>query len=354
MAGGMGPFDIAGPFIGEQSAIDTQATVLKSALHFSSLDIKTPKNAIETGPAHSMGFQNQKRFNGSYMVNQTAEGVVTLDTFPAFLFGMFCARSTIQLASDAYEHTYTPFKLTKQMLYYSILYLYGTVAPSFTGALWREMAINSLITQMGFTISANAAPKFRLGWRASNEGPGAGGESLSLDDDYNMPIPSDPTSNDFTLPAWAPDFADLCVKSIDVQADFYNVDYQCLNSAEPIATVAPQDLTFTLDMLYTSESLAMYQYIKYLTTTPSANARAMRPGFAEGNINFTAAGNTAIPATDPVAYPSLSVLAPDVQWISADINQGSNPVDIRIVGKVFKPTYSFVVVNGKPGAEMAL
>lgn len=343
--------DLEALYLAKQSAKGTPNTTLKMVSSYTSYNSTMNKEEVPIPPGLGRSFYTQPSFNGSFIGESTADGILTLSRLPSHIFSPFCSFTTDATAAPIYTHTYVPLASNTTMPWFTSAAVYGKSGTPGLGIQTKVMR-DTRITSASFMVAGGEAPSFNLGFNNLNEGVGAGTETFSIDSDFYMPIPSDSTSNLFTPPSWWPSV--YCIQSINNEwANQATNAGPCLNSGEYADILTTQaGWTLTMQLPYDANSKQIYNHMTYLTNTSIPSYSAVRPGYKEGAFSYKVSTQQVIPTT--IVPYSLTVNFPDLQWISANISSGQTPVMVEVVAKSFGTNWTAVVVNDKTNAQMTL
>ena len=344
--------DVDGPYMAIQSAKGTAANALKGTLHYSKLTKTVDKTMNETGPALGAGNRRQPGFNGSFKVTSQYDFVLTLDRFLAHFFEPMAGRTSTVVSPGVNQHVWAEYFRNSTKPYLSVAHVLGATGMGAGVAI--EKIRDARLTGANFKIAAGAAPSGSLSFTGLNEGIGdSTNDTYAFDTAYNMPIPSDPTSNSFSFPSFFPSSGSLCCTEIDATwTDTTQDGPACLGSGELSDTYGTNQFwTLKFGFTWDANDNQVYNWVNYLTNTGLDKDRAIRPGFIEGAFSFSAAGQNVIPST--VVKPSLGMSFPSLQWTKANRDTGQAGIMLSVEA-ISYGDWTATGINGKSGSQMAL
>lgn len=339
-------------FIAKQSAKGTVPTTFNGVTGFTRLETVVEKEFTPGANFLGGGIYTGKAIGRSFVINGTAEGWVSLDLFPAFLFSIIGTKGTTTGAGADKTHPYTFITRNINLPYFSIYVLHGETTPG-TGIMTELVRDCRISGPIILNFSSTDAVKFSFPFKGLQEGPGAGGPTLNFSTDFNIPAPIDSANNQYNFPSWFPAANTICATALEVRWEPTVVDGDpCLTNGEhsdTYITMATWRLNHTLK--WTQDMVQVYNHINYGTASPSANASQLVAALKEGAFDFKVSSTNVIPTTS-IPY-SLAMSFPDLQWLNAQVSN-ADP-DILTTGCVsFGSSMTATIINATSGTAMVI
>jgi hypothetical protein len=333
-------------FARQSSGKGVAATVLKGGLALVNFNNDTDIEKVDGEPMLGAGIYMQKGMGVSYVTNQSGNGWVTLDLFPAQIFSAFMTKGT-STGTAAYTHPYTLIDRNVNLPYLSILLVNGESAAG-VGIL-TTLIRDVRLTSFGFTIDGTDAVKWDATWQGLNQGVGTGSETLSFNTAFNIPDANNAATT-YTWPSWFP--STYCLQNVNIKwQPAAGVNPPCIGSGQHgDIRIEKAGFVCTFRFQGDSDAATIYKQINYKAATGLSASAAMSAALKEGDFSFSLASQSLIPTTS-TPY-SLAGTIP-LQWTKAKwVNGSPNVLEVEAVS--YGSAATLTAVNATAGASMVI